>query len=28
VAIVEELRRRLGLAWDILVRHRDIDRGG
>jgi UPF0042 nucleotide-binding protein len=28
VAIVEELRRRLGNAWDILVRHRDIDRGG
>jgi RNase adapter protein RapZ len=28
VVIVEELRRRLGHAWDILVRHRDIDRGG
>jgi RNase adapter protein RapZ len=28
VAIVEELRRRLGTAWDVLVRHRDIDRGG
>jgi UPF0042 nucleotide-binding protein len=28
VTIVEELRRRLGNAWDILVRHRDIDRGG
>ena len=28
VVIVEELRRRLGSAWDILVRHRDIDRGG
>jgi len=28
VAIVEELRRRLGQAWDILVRHRDVDRGG
>ena len=28
VVIVEELRRRLGAAWDILVRHRDIDRGG
>jgi UPF0042 nucleotide-binding protein len=28
VVIVEELRRRLGIAWDILVRHRDIDRGG
>ncbi len=27
VAIVEELRRRLGDAWDILVRHRDVDRG-
>jgi len=27
VVIVEELRRRLGQAWDILVRHRDIDRG-
>jgi UPF0042 nucleotide-binding protein len=27
VAIVEELRRRLGSAWDILVRHRDVDRG-
>ena len=27
VAIVEELRRRLGAAWDILVRHRDVDRG-
>jgi UPF0042 nucleotide-binding protein len=28
VVIVEELRRRLGAAWDIMVRHRDIDRGG
>ncbi|HEX3473942.1 MAG TPA: RNase adapter RapZ [Kofleriaceae bacterium] len=28
VAIVEELRHRLGQAWDILVRHRDVDRGG
>jgi UPF0042 nucleotide-binding protein len=28
VAIVEELRRRLGSAWDVLVRHRDVDRGG
>jgi len=28
VVIVEDLRRRLGTAWDILVRHRDIDRGG
>jgi len=27
VAVVEELRRRLGGEWDILVRHRDIDRG-
>ena len=27
VVIVEELRRRLGAAWDILVRHRDVDRG-
>lgn len=27
VAIVEELRRRLGADWDILVRHRDVDRG-
>jgi UPF0042 nucleotide-binding protein len=27
VAIVEELRKRLGAAWDILVRHRDVDRG-
>jgi UPF0042 nucleotide-binding protein len=27
VAIVEELRRRLGGEWDILVRHRDVDRG-
>ncbi|HEY0191823.1 MAG TPA: RNase adapter RapZ, partial [Kofleriaceae bacterium] len=27
VAIVEELRRRLGSTWDILVRHRDVDRG-
>lgn len=27
VVIVEELRRRLGMAWDILVRHRDVDRG-
>ena len=27
VVIVEELRRRLGATWDILVRHRDIDRG-
>lgn len=27
VAIVEELRRRLTAAWDILVRHRDVDRG-
>ena len=28
VAIVEELRRRLGGDWDILLRHRDVDRGG
>lgn len=27
VAIVEELRRRLGAEWDILVRHRDVERG-
>jgi UPF0042 nucleotide-binding protein len=27
VAMVEELRRRLGDDWDILVRHRDVDRG-
>jgi RNase adapter protein RapZ len=27
VAIVEELRRRLGGEWDVLVRHRDVDRG-
>ncbi len=27
VAIVEELRRRLGSDWDILVRHRDVERG-
>jgi len=27
VAIVEELRRRLGGEWDIMVRHRDVDRG-
>jgi len=27
VAVVEELRRRLGGEWDILVRHRDVDRG-
>src|SRR5262245_50967165 len=27
VAIVEELRRRLGGDWDILVRHRDVERG-
>ena len=27
VAVVEELRRRLGADWDILVRHRDVDRG-
>ena len=27
VAIVEELRKRLGSSWDIMVRHRDVDRG-
>jgi RNase adapter protein RapZ len=27
VAVVEELKRRLGDDWDILVRHRDVDRG-
>ena len=27
VTIVEELRRRLGSEWDILVRHRDVERG-
>jgi UPF0042 nucleotide-binding protein len=27
VVIVEELRKRLGTAYDILVRHRDVDRG-
>jgi UPF0042 nucleotide-binding protein len=27
VAIVEELRKRLGSTWDIQVRHRDVDRG-
>ncbi len=27
VTIVEELRRRLGGEWDILVRHRDVERG-
>jgi len=27
VAVVEELRRRLGHDWDILVRHRDVERG-
>jgi len=27
VAVVEELRRRLGSEWDILVRHRDVERG-
>jgi UPF0042 nucleotide-binding protein len=27
VAVVEELRRRLGSDWDILVRHRDVERG-
>jgi hypothetical protein len=28
VAIVEELRRRLGGEYDMLVRHRDVERGG
>lgn len=28
VAVVEELRRRLAEDWDILVRHRDVDRDG
>ena len=27
VAVVEELRRRLGDQFDVLVRHRDVDRG-
>jgi UPF0042 nucleotide-binding protein len=27
VAVIEELRRRLGGEWDILVRHRDVERG-
>ena len=27
VAVVEELRRRIGGDWDILVRHRDVERG-
>lgn len=27
VAVVEELRRRLASDWDILVRHRDVERG-
>ena len=27
VTIVEELRRRLGGEWDMLVRHRDVERG-
>lgn len=27
VAVVEELRRRLGAEWDVTVRHRDVDRG-
>jgi UPF0042 nucleotide-binding protein len=27
VALVEELRKRLAGEWDILVRHRDVDRG-
>ena len=27
VAVVEELRRRLAGEWDVLVRHRDVERG-
>lgn len=27
VAMVEELRRRIGADWDVLVRHRDVERG-
>ncbi len=27
VAMVEELRRKLGADWDVLVRHRDVERG-
>jgi UPF0042 nucleotide-binding protein len=27
VTVIEELRRRLAGEWDILVRHRDVDRG-
>src|SRR5574338_108714 len=27
VAVIEELRRRLGNEWDMLVRHRDVERG-
>lgn len=27
VAMVEELRRKLGGDWDVLVRHRDVERG-
>ncbi len=27
VAVVEELRKRLNNEWDILVRHRDVERG-
>jgi RNase adapter protein RapZ len=27
VAVVEELRKRLAGEWDILVRHRDVERG-
>ncbi|MEZ4365671.1 MAG: RNase adapter RapZ [Kofleriaceae bacterium] len=27
VAVVEELRRRLGDQWDVVVRHRDVERG-
>jgi RNase adapter protein RapZ len=28
VAVIEELRRRLGADWDFVVRHRDLERGG
>jgi UPF0042 nucleotide-binding protein len=28
VAVVEELSRRLGRGWDLVVRHRDVNRHG
>ena len=28
VAICEELRSRLGDDWNVMVRHRDLNRGG